>query len=68
MSYYSTLNKIVNKFINLNNNPTINGFRNNANVATLYATKIQRCIKNRDVRVATKICRTPLKNNLIVIH
>ena len=54
MSGSSTLNKIVNKSINPNNNPTTIDFGNNENVATLYATKIQRCLKNRDVKVPAK--------------
>jgi len=62
MSGSSTLNKIVDKSINPNNNPTTINFGNNKNVTTLYAAKIQRCLKNRDVRVAAKKMQENIRN------
>lgn len=42
------------KSINQNYNPTTISFLNNTNIVTLCATKMYRCIKNRDMRVAVK--------------
>lgn len=65
---HSTLNKIVDKSINQNNDPSTMNLKNNAHIATLYAIRIHRSINNNNLRAAVKKWQATLKIDHTVIY